>query len=94
MPAMTLGEKLQTLRTSTAPASYRQIVSTGARLWCFGIMLLCGFHQVIHDGFISPGISAFLGEIEVLILTFLATAPGLWAVGRLCALLFPKSTRS
>jgi len=80
------------LRTTVSRVNCRQIVSAGTRLWFFGLMLLCGFHQVIHDVFISPGIFAFLDDIDFLILTFLAVTLGLWAAGRLSALLFPKNT--
>jgi len=89
---MTMGEKLQFLRTSPSSANCRRIVSVGTRFWCFGVMLLCGFHEVIHDLFISPGILVFLDgdDIYLLILTFFAVTLGLWTAGRLAALLFPK----
>ena len=90
LPVLLAGWRVR-LRTITAPANCRRIVSTGARLWCFGFLLLCGFHQVIHDVFLSPGISAFLDDIEVLILLFVAVILSLWAAGRLVALLFPKN---
>lgn len=89
-PVLLAGWRIR-LRITTAPANCRRIVSAGTRLWCFGLMLLCGFHQVIHDLFISPGILAFLDDFGLLILTFLAITLGLWAAGRLSALLFPKN---
>ncbi|MBE6995501.1 MAG: helix-turn-helix transcriptional regulator [Ruminococcaceae bacterium] len=79
------------LHTTASHANCRRIVSAGARLWCFGLMLLCGFHEVIHDLVVSPGLSAFSDDIPLVILTFLAVTFGLWATGRLAALLFPKS---
>ena len=78
------------LRTAAPPPFCRRTAAAGARLWCFGFLLLCGFHQVIHDLFVSPGLSAFLDEIWFLLLLPLALGFGLWAVGRLCALLFPR----
>lgn len=91
LPVLLAGWRIR-LHTTPSSANCRRIVSAGTRLWCFGVMLLCGFHEVIHDLFISPGILAFLGgnDIYLLILTFFAVTLGLWAAGRLVALLFPK----
>lgn len=90
LPVLLAGWRVH-LRVSPSPANCRRIVSAGTRLWCFGLMLLCGFHQVIHDLFISPGILAFLDDFGLLILIFLAITLGLWAAGRLFALLFPQN---
>lgn len=91
LPVLLTGWRLH-LRTAATSINCRRTVSAGARLWCFGLMLLCGFHQVIEDLFISPGFSAFYDDIGSILFVFAAVILGLWAAGRLCALLFPKNT--
>ena len=89
LPALLAAWRVR-LRTTPAPANCRRTVAAGARLWVFGCMLLCGFHAVIGDLFISPGLSAFTDEIGLILLIFAAVFLGLWLAGRLCTLLFPK----
>lgn len=70
-----------------------RLVAAGARLWCFGVMLLCGFHEFLGDVLVDGVSFGSAGEIILVCAVFAAVILGLWLAGRLAVSLLTPDTK-
>ncbi len=88
LPALLAAARLQ-----DRLAGQRRLVAAGARLWCFGVMLLCGFHEFLGDVLVDGVSFGSAGEIILVCAVFAAVILGLWLAGRLAVSLLTPDTK-